>query len=85
MEQSTTPFEMKRKRKKNSENQMFLSKLFYIGQISTIPKFIKKKSEKSRAQLCIWKCGLVIVEIDTQLSSLERNWIQRLLTPTNAL
>ena len=64
---------------------MFLPRLCYTGQISTIPKFIKKKSEKLRAQLCIWKCGLVVVDIDTQLSSLERNWIQRLLTPTNAL
>ena len=64
---------------------MFLSRLCYTGQISTIPKFIKKKSEKLRAQLCIWKCGLFVVDIDTQLSSLERNWIQRLLTPTNAL
>ena len=30
----------------------------------TIPKFIKKEIEKTVAQLCIWKCGLGILDID---------------------
>ena len=38
----------------------------YIYQIYTIPQFIKKKIEKTVAQLSIWKCGLGILDIDTQ-------------------
>ena len=37
------------------------------------------------AQLPIWKGGLGILEIDTQLNSLKVKWIQRLLHQTNAL
>ena len=43
-------------------NQIPLSKLWYIGQIYTIPKFIKEKIEKTIAQLSIWKCGLGILD-----------------------
>ena len=57
--------------KKIIVNQILLSKLWYIGQIYTIPKFIKKKIEKTIAQLSIWKSGLGILNIDTQLNSLE--------------
>ena len=42
-----------------------------MGQIYTIPKFIKKEIEKTIAQLSIWKCELGILDIDTQLISLE--------------
>ena len=56
-------------------NQIPLSKLWYIGQIYTIPKFIKEEIEKTIAQLSIWKCGLGILDIDTQLNSLELQWI----------
>ena len=52
--------------KKRSVNQFLLSKPWYIGQIYTIPKFIKEKIEKTVAQLSIWKCGLGILDIDTQ-------------------
>ena len=47
-------------------NQIFLSKIWYIGEIYTIPKFIKKEIEKTMSQCSIWKCGLRILEIDTQ-------------------
>ena len=42
-----------------------------MGQIYTIPKFIKEEIEKTIAQLSIWKCGLGTLDIDTQLISLE--------------
>ena len=60
-----------KKEKKRIVNQILLSKLWYIGQIYTIPKFIKEEIEKTIAQLSIWKCGLGILDIDTQLNSLE--------------
>ena len=37
------------------------------------------------AQLSIWRSGLGFLDKDTQLNSLKRKWIQRLLNPTNAL
>ena len=49
-------------------NQILWSKLLYIGQIYTIPKFIKNEIEKKIAQLSIWMCGLGILDIDTQLT-----------------
>ena len=54
------------KKKKNCKY-----KLWYIGQIYAVPKFIKEEIEKTIAQLSIWKCGLGILDIDSQLSSLE--------------
>ena len=62
-------------KKKRIVNQILLSRLWYIGQIYTIPKFIKEEIEKTIAQLSIWKCGLGILDIDTQLNSLELKWI----------
>ena len=62
--------------KKNTiVNQIALSKLWYVAQIYTFPKFIKDKIEKTIAQLSIWKCALGILDIDTQLNSLELQWI----------
>ena len=52
-------------------NRILLFKVRYQGQIYTIPKFIKEEIEKTIAQLSIWKCGLGILDIDTQLNSLE--------------
>ena len=82
-------------------NQVLLSKLWYIGQIYTIPKHIKKQIEKRiydflweekkirpprhLIQLPIWKGGLGILDIDTQLNSLKIKCIQRLLHPATAL
>ena len=82
-------------------NQVLLSKLWYIGQIYTIPKNVKKQIEKRiydflleekkirpprhLIQLPIWKGGLGILEIDTQLNSLKIKWSQRLLHPATAL
>ena len=60
--------------KKRTANQILSSKLWYIGQIYTIPKFIIEKIEKI-SQVSIWKCGLGILDIDPQLSSLELQWI----------
>ena len=82
MEQSATLFEMKKRR---IVNQILSFKLWYIGQIYTIQKFIEKKIGKAIAQLSIWKYGLGILYIDTQLNSLELNWILILLKSTNAL
>ena len=53
-------------KKKRIVNQILLSMLWCIGQIYTILKFIKEKIEKTIAQLSIWKCGLGILDIDTQ-------------------
>ena len=61
--------------KKGIVNQIFLSKCWYIGQIDTIPKFIKKEIQQQIAQLSTWKCGLDILGIDTQLNPLELKWI----------
>ena len=57
-------------KKKTIVNQILLSKLWYIGQIYTISKFIKEEIEKTTAQLSIWKCRQGILDIDTQLNSL---------------
>ena len=80
--------------------QILLSKLWYIGQIYTIPKYIKKEIGRTYdffwkgknmapqapgSTLSIWKGGLGILDIDTQLNSIKIKWMQRLLNPTNAL
>ena len=62
LEQSAALSEMK----EITLNHIFLSKIWYIGEIYTIPKFIKKEIEKTMSQCSIWKCGLRILEIDTQ-------------------
>ena len=89
------------KGKKIFVNQILLSKLWYIDQIYIIPKYIKKevekwiynflwKDEKIRllrhlVQLSIWRCGLGVSDIDTQLNSLKIKWLQKLLNPTHAV
>ena len=60
-EQSATLFGMKKQ--KRIVNQVLLSKLWYIGQIYTIPKFIKEEIGKRVAQLSIWMCGLGVLDI----------------------
>ena len=50
LEQSATLFGMKKKR---IVNQILLSKLWYIGQMYTIPKFTKEEIAKAIAQLSI--------------------------------
>ena len=74
-----------KKIKKRIANQILLSRLCYIGQMYTIPKFINEEIQKTIVQLSIWKCGPGILDIDTQLNSLELQWISRLLNPINAL
>ena len=54
---------------------MLLSKVWYIVQVYNVPRFIKKVIEKTIAHLSSWKCGLAILDIDTQLISLELKWI----------
>ena len=63
------------KKKKKKLNQIPIFKLWYIGQIYIIPKLIKEMIEKKKqkkqkkktiAQLSIWKCGLGVLDIDTQ-------------------
>ena len=51
LEQRATLFGMKKK--KRIVNQILLSKLWYIGQIYTIPKFTKEEIAKAIAQLSI--------------------------------
>ena len=57
---------MKKKKKKDCKPNPY--NLWYIGQIPTIPNFIKDDIEKSIAQLSIWKCGLIL-DTDSQLKS----------------
>ena len=45
----------------------------------------KIRPPRHLAQLSIWRCGLGILGIDTQLNSLNIKWIQRLLNPANIL
>ena len=68
-------------------NQLLLSKLWYIGRIYTVPKYIKREIEKRiydflwegkkicpprrLVQLPIGRGGLGILDIDTQLNSLK--------------
>ena len=54
------------KKKKKILNQILWYKLWYIGEIYTIPKFIKQRIEKTKSQLSIRKCGLGILDKDTQ-------------------
>ena len=55
------------------KKKIILSKIWYISQIYSIPKFIKEEIEKAIAQLSIWKCKLGI--LDTQSNSLKLKWI----------
>ena len=75
-------------------NQL-LSKLWYIVQMYTIPRYIKKEIEKriynflrnnKKNQISqTLRHSLDILDIDTQLNSLKIKLIQKLLNPTNAL
>ena len=58
-------------KKERIVKQILLSKLWYIAQIYTIPKFMKEKNKTTIAQLSIWKRELGILDIGTQLNSLE--------------
>ena len=62
-------------KKKRIVNKILLSKLWYVIQIYTILKFVKEEIGKTIAQLSLWKCGLGILDIVTQLKSLELKWI----------
>ena len=82
-------------------NQILLSKLWYIGQIYAIPKYTKKQIEKMihdflwegrkirpprhLVQLPIWRGGLGVLDIDTQLNALRIKWIRRLFSSHDAL
>ena len=70
--------------KKIIVNQIPLSKLWYRGQIYTIPKYIKKEIEKRiynffwnsekhdlPDNLLNYRCGLGILDIDTQLNRIK--------------
>ena len=85
--------------KKIIVNQILLSKLWYIDQMFTIPKYMENKIEKNcdfllkgkkwppryLAKLSILRGGLGILDIETQLNSLKLIWIQGLLNATNSL
>ena len=80
--------------KKIIKNQL-LSKLWYIVQIYTIPKYIKKEIEKRIYNFLqnnkknqtsqTLRRSLDILDIDIQLNYLKIKLIQKLLNPTNAL
>ena len=59
--------------KKGIVSQIILSKPLNIGQIYTIPKLIKEEIEKKKKFKSPF--GLGILDIDTQLNSLEFQWI----------
>ena len=86
--------------KKIIVNQILFFKLWYIAQIYTIPKYIKKEigriydflwkgkkiwPPKHLAQFFIWRGGLGILDMDTQLNSLKIKCIQTLLNSTIAV
>ena len=79
-------------------NQSLLSKLWYIGQFCTFPKYTKKEYNISSrtgkkydlcprrlVQLSISTSGLGILDMETQINSPKIKCIQRLLNPNNAL
>ena len=81
-------------------NQIVVSKLWYISQIYTIPKYQKgnwkkniqfslerKKIQSPRhlAQLSIWRGILGVLDIETQLNYIKTKWIERSLNPTNSV
>ena len=82
-------------------NQTLFYKFWYIDQIYTIPKYIKKDIEKRIcnilwnrkkiqppshiAKLYIWSGGLGIFDTDAQLNYIKMKRIQRLINPTNAI
>ena len=71
LEHTATLFEMKK-----AELQTILfSKLLHIGQIYATGKFAKKEIGKTIAQLSVWNYRIGILNIDTQLISLELKWI----------
>ena len=82
-------------RGKNIIINQILSKLWYIVQIYTIPKYIKKEIEKRIYSFLrnnkknqtsqTLRHYLDILDIDTQLNFLKIKLIQKLLNPTNAL
>ena len=53
------------------------------------PNSLKNQNQRGNwqtiAQISIWKCGLGFLDLDTQLKSLELQWILRFLNLTNAL
>ena len=64
--------------------------LWYTAQIYTIPKYIQKKLRNEykifiRQTPHLESSVRYILDIDTQLNSLDIKWIQRLLNTTNAL
>ena len=82
--------------KKINVNQILLSKLWYRGQIYTIPKYINKETEKRiYSFLCDSKKydfpgnqlksrgGIYILDLDTQLNCIILNGL--LLNPANVL
>ena len=67
LEQSATLFEMKKKIKNCEPNSLIQS---LVSRLNISYSEIYQKGNWKKAQLSICKCGLGILEIDTQLSSL---------------
>ena len=90
LKQSATLFEMKKKKKelqaKSSYPNFGIQVKYILFQTLSKRKLEKKPQKKPKqTQLSICKCGLGILDIDTQLNSLERKWNYRLVKSTYAL
>ena len=80
--------------KKIIVNQILLSKLWYIGQVYTIPKYIKKETGQNgkkydfpgtQLNSPFGAGGPGFFDTYIELNSLKIRWSQSLLNPTNAL
>ena len=62
------------KKKDNCKQNSLIQTLVYRSNIYYSKVYQRenwKKNKQKKAQICIWKCGLGILDIDTQWNSLE--------------
>ena len=81
---------MKKKKKNCKPNPLILTLVYrlniYYSKLYQKGNWKKNnKKNNKQTQLSICKCGLGILDIDTQLNSLERKWNYRLVISTYAL
>ena len=58
-------------KKERIVKQILLSKLWYIGQIYTIPKFMKEENKNNNSPILNSKVWTRYYDIDTELNFLE--------------
>ena len=69
---------LKKKKEDNCKQNSLIQTLVYRSNIYYSKVYQRenwKKKKKKKAQISIWKCGLGILDIDTQWNSLELQWI----------